>query len=221
MTWPCFWVDEFGEVELSLRRYARSETEPCPSAWGYHNVYVVIGRAPARVTASGHIDMDAISATEYLGDERWPRHCPCGYEFKADDEWQVAQERMYRQRGGSQEWGQQALPPGAVFDSWWVPDNWKHADGRAITVVLPDLRADIGRYDARGSFWNIDGPSSHQEADPQPENAEHTKSVLVLHAWTRQGDPDDLPNFSVTPSIDMPSNQYHSYLTNGVLGDPL
>lgn len=221
MTWPCFWVDELPEVELSLRRYVHSEGEPCPSVWGYHNISVTIGRAPARVTADGHIDMDAIDPGEYLGDERWPRHCPCGYEFKADDHWQVGQDRMYRERAGEREWSQETLPPGAVFDSWWMPQNWKHADGRAITVVLPDLREGREHYDARSSFWNFDGPASHREPDPTPEDPERTKTVLVPNAWTRHGDPNDLPSFSVTPSIDMPSNQYHSYLTNGVLGDPL
>lgn len=222
MTWPTFWVDQTDEVELSLRRYARDQEQPCPG--GYHNVSVDIGRAaPALITDDGHIDMDAIAPSNYAGDARWPTHCRCGYEFKAEDEWQVNQERIYRERGGAREWGQRDLPVGAVFDSWWMPDNWKHADGRAITVVLPDLRERDEHYvyDARGAFWNVDGPASHQEPDPTPENPERKKTVLVPHAWTRQGDPDDLPNFSVTPSINAEGNNYHSYWTAGVLGDPL
>lgn len=206
MAWPCFWVVESGEVELWLRRFVHigDAEPPCPN--GYHNDSALAGRVPRRMTDNGH--WDSIDAAEFAGDPRWPTACPCGYRFTDDDHWQVNQEPIYHHRDRAGEWTQRELPVGAVFDSRWMPDEWKGPDGRAITVVLPDLCDGAGR-DARSHFWNVDGPASPGDGK------------LIPHAWTRHGDPDNLPTFSVTPSIDARGSNYHGYLTAGMLVDPL
>lgn len=206
MAWECFWVVESNEVELWLRRYVSHDDAdpPCPN--GYHNDSALIGRAPRVMTEDGH--WEAIPHEEYAGHPRWPTACPCGYQFTVDDHWQVNQEPIYHHRDRAGEWTQRGLPVGAVFDSHWFPDSWKGPDGRAITVVLPDLNVPPGQ-DARSHFWNVDGPASPGDGR------------LIEHAWTRHGDPDDLPSFSVTASIDARGSNYHGFLTNGVLTDPL
>ena len=56
-------------------------------------------------------------------------------------------EVLHRLPDGSEVWHRD-LPPGALFDSWWMPEGWK-TGGEALTLVLPDLRP-----------WNMDGPAS-------------------------------------------------------------
>lgn len=106
-----------------------------------------------------------------------------------------------------------SLPIGAMFDSCWAPAVWRNpVDDLAVTVILPPG----GPYE----YWNCDGPASHEEADPTPEDPAHTRTILVPHAWTRTGDPRaNPPTIAVTPSIMTP--RYHSYLSLGPNGSEL
>lgn len=212
MAWPVFWVDETGEAELSLRRFTWSGNEElplCADGSRFHDASVPIGRAPsARVEDEHGGHWAAVPLEQYADDERWPTACSaCDYEFGPADERQVNQEQIYRRRDSGEEYPQRRLPTGALFDAWWAPQHWKGDDGRALTVVLPNL-CEEASGDARVCFWNIDGPATGE-------------GNFVLHAWQRHGDPDaDLASFSVSPSIDARGNCYHAHLTNGQLTDP-
>ena len=58
--------------------------------------------------------------------------------------------------------------PGACWDAWWMPDNWKGADGIALMVRLPD-----------GHDWHVDSRSSNCT---RPDDNVHK-------CWVRHGDP--------------------------------
>jgi len=71
----------------------------------------------------------------------------------------------------------------------------------------------LWRRDARACVWNIDGPAS-----PKDENSRQ----LVLHAWTRSGDPRAEPStLHASPSIDAGGCCYHGHVQNGRLTDPV
>lgn len=206
MPWPCFWVEEIGEDEAALRRFTLHEAEglpPCADGSMFHNAQASIERQPrVRVDDEHGGHVESIPAERFEGDPRWPTHCgACPYEFRPEDYWQVWTEPIYRRPETGEEWAQRALPVGAMFDSWWAPAHWRNeADGLALTVVLPPPGDD-----ARVRFWNIDGPAN-------------SNGQLTPHAWTRTGDPHAMPpTVSATPSI--LTSDYHSFLTDGVLGD--
>lgn len=195
---PCFWVEDTGQVELSLRRYVSGD-HGCPGAGGYHNAHVDIGRADAERAADSSIGM--VPVTRYADDPRWPVRCDgCDYLFVNDDQWQVNQERVYRRAGTSEEHSERRLPPGAMLDATWYHDtNWVGADGISLIVVLPGSDTPD---DTRGRWWLVDGPPSN----------DRTK----VPGWQRTGDPRDPPTLSVTPSIDA-GGSYHGFLTAGAL----
>lgn len=171
----CFWVEPNGKALRTLRRYRRGDDQCEQNPSGYHNAVVEIGDDFDVLWASGDDGaryVAAIDASDYAGDERWPTHCVCGYEFTEDDHWQVHQEPIYAAADGRRAWTSPAHErrptPGAMFDTFWRPELRKE-DGLAISVVCPN-----------GEVWCID---------------EQARSGGF---WTRQGTP---PNLSVTPSI--------------------
>lgn len=201
MSWPCIWTEANGEADVTLRR-ARLDDKAPPvcTAGTYHQAVVVIGREPVRLSEEGAVR--AIPDEEYAADERWPRACACGYEFRADDLFQVNQEPIYVEPATGRTWAQRSLPVGAMFDAPWYRPWGIGPDGIALMVVLPPETAD-----ARTNFWHVDGPARNHEGGSKP------------NAWSRTGDPRNPPTLSVTPSIQ--SGDYHGYLTAGVLTDPL
>lgn len=210
MTWPLFWVDDTGADVIALRRYVDSDTASCTGSSTYHNARVFIGQGESRSTP--------IDAAEYAGDERWPTHCSCGYEFTDADHWQVWTESIFVRRSTGEHWKMSDLPVGATFDAHWLPENWRNpVDGMGVSVVLPHLcKADLSnplwRRDARACVWNVDGPAS-----PKDESGK-----LVPHAWTRSGDPRAEPStLHVSPSIDAGGCCYHGHVQNGVLTNPI
>ena len=198
MAWPTFWVEPTGDVEVGLRRYAaHGEASACPTG-AYHDATTPIGRRPERRTDNGYLD--AIPVEEYVGDDRWPTACGCGYEFTEDDQWQVWQEAVYRRPDTGEEWAQRSLPPGALLDGHWHPQ--KGPDGIALVCVLPPEAPDT-----RGHWWHVDGPA-------------RSEGYTKPNAWTRTGDPKAVPpTVDVNPSILTPD--YHGFLRLGVLSDPV
>lgn len=193
MSWPCFWTERTGEAEVSLRRYTDAE---CP-AGRYHNSSAAIGRRPLLLNTDGYVKV--LPLENYAGHPLWPVACACGYIFADDDEWQVDQEPIYRADDG-REWPHRSLPVGAMQDAAWLHGFGTGPDGIALVVVLPPEAADT-----RSHWWHVDGPSRNNGV-PGP-------------GWTRTGDPRNPPSLSVTPSILTPD--YHGFLTNGILTDPL
>src|SRR5689334_12377097 len=151
----CFFVVESGRATQALRRYRRSTLEKCAaSGHGYHNSSTRIEdvEAPAK-TVLRHI-----APTEFKNDPRWPTRCACGYEFTADDEWQVFTETIYRNEATGQEWPMRELPPGAMYDGWWLRDGIDKPkgvgpDGLCLMVCLPPG----GGLD----YWHVDGPANN------------------------------------------------------------
>jgi hypothetical protein len=202
MAWPCFWTEETGEVDISLRRYRDTiEGEPpCPGPRTHHDAQVIVVREPHRRDAEGVLN--AIPVEEYADRPDWPAACGCGYVFVPEDHWQVNQEPLYRAVATGQEWRQHSLPVGAMYHAPWYGVWGVGADGIALMVVLPPERPDM-----RANFWHVDGPANHGDG------------TLVPNAWTRTGDPRDPPTLTVNPSIQ--TDEYHGYLHDGVLTDPL
>lgn len=192
MSWPCFWVEETGDVELRLRRWAGTGAGgPCLGSAGYHHASSEpVGRRSNAIDADGIIG--EASLTGYgPRHASWPKRCEgCEYVFVAADHRQVAQARLYRRPGTAEEWTERTLPPGAMFDCAWLPDAWRGPDGIALTVVTPGKSGD-----ARAHFWHVDGPAGQH---PAP-------------AWSRTGDPRaEPPTVVASPSILTPD--YHGFL---------
>jgi hypothetical protein len=164
---------------------------------GYHNASVDIGDAPIVLSEGGYIS--CLPTQPYVADPRWPARCSCGYEFTADDQWQVNQEEYYRADDG-REWPHRSLPAGAMFDAWWMGGSRDEArkaspggDGVWLAVVLPPG----GSLNA----WIVDGPARN---NPNPVG------------WSRSGTVKG-PNPTVTASPSILSHEYHGWLRSGVL----
>lgn len=209
MAWPCFWVEDTGEVELGLRRFSWGDEErprpPCAEGRTYHDASVTLGeRAAARRNDEGYLE--AIPVSEYEHDDRWPPTCGhCDYVFVEDDVWQVNQHPIYRRPDTGEEWLDRALPTGAMFDAFWNHHWGVGPDGVALMVVLPPEEP---AYDTRARWWHVDGPARSEGKISKP------------NAWTRTGDPRSVPpTVDVNPSI--LTHDYHGYLRHGVLTDPV
>ncbi len=202
MSWACFWTERTGEAEISLRRYFGDGANPepaCPvSGRSYHDISVVIGRAPLLLSERG--TYSALGVEDYLGRPEWPTACSCGFVFDEDDDRQVNQEPIHRNVATGEEWPARNLPVGAMFDAPWHRAWGVGPDDISLMVVLPPEREDT-----RSHWWHVDGPSRN-DGQPGP-------------GWTRTGDPRNPPTLSVAPSI--LTSDYHGYLTSGVLTDPL
>lgn len=180
----CFLVVDTGRDRLYLRRYARVASK-CTGPMGYHNVSVSIGETDT----PGACESSDAPPAGYESDSRWPTHCTCGYEFQASDHWQLFRRSIYCRDTG-EEWVQEELPAGAMYDAPWlkgVGGRNVGSDGLALHVVCPPAR---GWCD----HWHVDGPANNGPG------------------WERTGDP---PNVTATPSIQTP--RYHGWLRNGVL----
>jgi hypothetical protein len=210
----CFFITPTNESDRYLRRFASvgedKDVPLCPLG-SYHNADVAIGRFPVLIDPpSGSLVQYEISpdVSMYSRDDRWPTHCPCGYKFQPEDDWQVNTERIYvsEQRPG-QEFSlkQNKRQPGMMWNAWWFADQpaWTGSDGRSLVVVYPD-----------GHDWMID---SRAKNCTMPDDSIHK-------CWVRHGEP---PNITVDKngltcaagagSIQTP--KWHGFLRNGYLVD--
>lgn len=138
----CFWCERAPVAEERLRRHSE---EPCPGG-GWHDAAVVIGTVPWDDPASGGSGYDDLPHD----DPRWPTACArCARPFLPTETWQHAVDQMYLRVGTGEILPMRMLPPGAMWDSWWLPAKWTGADGKHLTVKLPD-----------GTDWVIDGPAT-------------------------------------------------------------
>lgn len=124
-----------------------------------------------------------------------PREISC---FWVDPNGTDPKTRTWSRFGYNDTWTDKTLPPGAIFDAtWWHDvDHWCGQDGLSIVAVVPPvLYDDHGAVDNRDNWWGID----QEIGDHMP--------------WRRFGNPKDLSNFTVYPSIRMP--HYHGWLRKG------
>lgn len=89
----------------------------------------------------------------------------------------VDQEQVYRRPDTGEEWTYDTLPPGAMFDAWWLPDVWKGADGIGLVVICPDGR----------DHHNDMRASNCTRHDDDPDYTRHK-------CWVRHGDPRAVPS---------------------------
>lgn len=136
----CFWTEPTGFGAIHLRRYAIFDG--------------VLESASRRVEDSA-LSVTCgdrgrtVAAPEWdPSDPRWPEVSDRGFKFKNDARSVVMCREYHRRPDTGEEWLRDELPPGAMYDAYWMPSLWRGADGVSLTVVLPD-----------GKHWHIDGSS--------------------------------------------------------------
>ncbi len=162
----CFWLEPSGKIRRYLRRFTWSENNPCPGPFRSHNAETFLDEIED-LTPYETISCD-IDVEPYKGDERWPTHCECGYEFKPTDQFQIDVDRLYKRTDTGEEMTFQTAPAGAMWNAWWYPDDWKGADGIYLVVKMPG-----------GGEWCVDSRASNCTL---PNDNQHK-------CWVRKGDP--------------------------------
>jgi len=190
MNVPCYWLEETGKLRRSFRRYCQDHdcsAQPPPE--------------PGKV--GGYCDDEAfldeidwpvktvVDCFEMPHDDpRWPKACHlCHRPFRPDDQWQIFTDTIYRRTDTGALLTLREATPGAMWDAWWYPDQWKNpTDGRALMLRLPG-----------GHDWCVDSKSANNSG------------------WTRKGTPplvSATPSILVYAS-DGKTTAYHGYLTDG------
>jgi len=141
--WKLFMTERTKWSRRSLRRYASGSKCTVRS---YHDASVVIDKQiEVPPEKQGGFLKD-----EYASDSRWPKVCPCGYEFKNDDEWQVNVNALYSGSLDGELYPLRVMPPGAVWEApWFDHERYRGPDGKTWCVMMPG-----------GHEWIIYGPSS-------------------------------------------------------------
>jgi hypothetical protein len=187
----CFLLSPIDRCVVSFRRYSRTEAAPCPAERDYHNASVVI--AEEVFPLDDTTGRGSIPDGSEKSDPRWPARCDCGYQFTADDHWQVNRDRLHSRSDGGPPCTLRDAPPGAMWDAHWMGRRGHVGpDGRFLVVRTPD-----------GSDWQIDGRSFNAD-----------RSVQSDSGWTRTG---EAPRITARPSILFHHTGYHAFLTDGVL----
>ena len=165
----CFLAEPINRVAIELRRYVSSVEVKCSGHFGYHNASVVIAEKDKVIPEERY---EKMSDEQIANDDpRWPKTCPCGYEFQDADERQINEHRLYAGKG--QRFTLRDAPAGAMWDAWWMGEQSKGPDGVHLVVQTP------------GGEWMPDSPS---------RNPDGTQGA----SWTRTG---TLPVVTVRPSI--------------------
>lgn len=216
----CFFVQETELARKELRRYSRTiyltnpdgsyllddkncaqlspDNQKCPGKFGYHNADFVLGT----VKRTADERKSAVADDEIPHDDpRWPKKCDhCDYLFAPEDHWQINHIQWYRDFDNKL-YVLREMPPGAMWDAYWMPDNWKGPDGRSLHVVLPN-----------GHEWCIDGRASNCT---KPDDKVH-------RCWVRHGEPPNLTvdkngNTCAAGAGSILSGDFHGFLRNGYL----
>lgn len=179
-----------------LRRFTWTDDTlkgPCPVHKSGHNrIFVVEAVRAAPPYEDGLLGQ--VVTGEYAGDPRWPKLCPCGYEFRESDQWQGMEERLYHGApdGRLYTTHDPDLPVGACWEGPWLKDTaWIGPDGLSFFVRMPS-----------GYEFMMDGPASN---NPSPKG------------WTRVGTP---PFFTIRPSIlQHGADGYHGFIDDGIVSE--
>lgn len=200
MSIKVFFIEPTDRRQTSLRRYHNSKVHCEASGCGYHNAHT-----PIEDTPDGDASVSFGSAAEAKAwDDRWPTHCPCGYEFTDADEWQLFGRTIYRRPDTGEEMTLHDALVGACWNAHWLADRGRYCgpDGRSLVVKTP------------GGEWTIDSRASNCT---MPDDTVH-------RCWVRHGRPEDGTLHvdknghtcaAGAGSIAMPG--YHGFLHNGHL----
>lgn len=165
-----FFCEETDRVTFDFRVYESGE---CPGPGGrFHNAHSErideYRQAPRTELAEERPRLE-----DFAGDARWPVKCDhCDHAFGEAAERQIWQKRVLRRSdtGAEIEGGYRAVPPGGIWDAWWMADALHGDDGRCLICKLPD-----------GHDWMIDSRASNCTL-PQDQ---------VHRCWVRHGKPED------------------------------
>lgn len=184
----CFLLEPSDQVEVSLRRYART-ADPCPLPHGYHDA----SRAIARVMRA-EVDCDPASLGGPMrpeldaDDPRWPTHCNCGRAFLPADHRQHQWNTLMRRADTGALFTLAQAPVGAMWFAPWLTSRHKGPDGRCLVVKTP------------GGDWTVDGPATNG------------------CGWTRTGTPPHITAHPSIGMLKPDGSwRYHGWLRDGVL----
>lgn len=184
----CFFLSPTEFKQISLRRYkgVPQGTPKCPaSGLGYHNAQVVV--LPQFEPEGDDVDVGLLEHKDYPRDDpRWPKTCPCGYEFQEDDSWQVNIRTLYSSPEMNGLVTIDDAPVGAMWDAWWY--DTKGPDGRCIVVRTPggDWIVDYSCKDGKG--WTRTGEPPKITASPSIGIGLNDKGQpWKYHGWLRNG----------------------------------
>ncbi len=146
----CFWSAPLPRMRLDLRRFVWSTDleSKCPGPFGYHTKSLVIGEIDRPLPNYDEPNAHECELENIPHDDaRWPKHCDCGFEFRDSDPWQLNAHRLYE--GAGMIFILPEAPVGAMWDAWWMGNQWKGPDGIHLAVKTP------------GGEWLVDGPSAN------------------------------------------------------------
>lgn len=170
---PLVWCEYTGEIAVWLRRYAAAEVCAARGDDMAHDAQVrVEDQLTVRVEDQYGMHIEGVSIEGYRDDPRWPtvcEHCQ-EYEFQTTDERTCSIEQLLAHPDG-ESYPLRSLPPGSMYDAWWMPLAWRGPDGIALAVILPD-----------GLPWYVDGMANNCDQ----RDREH-------QCWVRHGDPRTEP----------------------------
>jgi hypothetical protein len=209
--YPCFLLTDAPQITIKLRRYHSSDIK-CSGLSGYHDSIVPFLVADYPLRAEGESENWCDFEKEVMPartDERWPRHCECGYEFTDSDNWQLFTERLMQRSDGGPLTTMRDAPAGAMWFAWWMKHrnesglygcDWDNQTTPELIVRTP------------GGSWNIDSRASNCT---MPQDRTH-------RCWVRHGEP---PNIHVDKSGhtcnagagSIVCGKYHGFLHNGQL----
>lgn len=196
----CFWLEPTDREKRYLRRYAGKSS--CSGPMSYHDAMNFLDESPEVMGPDGMWKDSGQTAEDFKGHALWPTHCPCGYEFKEEDERQIFTQHLYRRADTGEEMTLRDAPDGAMWEATWyssVP-AWCGDDGRAIICRVPT------NHD-----WHIDGPCSNCTRPNEPHRC-----------WVRHGEPPNLTvdkngNTCSAGAGSILTSTWHGFLRNGEL----
>lgn len=200
----CFWLEPSGDQNVYLRRYTDTRTSECPR--GYHSAMNLRERVQEIIEPGEH---GPVNRTTELyekpaqDDPGWPTVCAhCGEPFAPEAPFQLFTERIWRRGDTGEEYEEDQIPAGGMYDAWWYP--WKGLDdGRSVVVRMPG-----------GGLWCVDSQASNCT---RPGDRSH-------RCWLRHGEP---PHFTVNKEPreltcdagggSIETKHWHGFLTDGWL----
>lgn len=165
-----FWLDPTDQVQLGLRRYTLDSTS-FDCAGGYHSALVLTDIVPGVFEERHGRRYLTMPGDPYIDihDPLWPTTCDsCEYTFSGVDCWQPWQQRLFRRTDTGELLTLRDAPEGAMWDAWWLPNDYRGPDGIALTVQCHGKHA-----------WHVDSRASNCG---RPDDKAHK-------CWIRHGDP--------------------------------
>lgn len=197
----CVMMSPIGRLRLYLRRYSEVDGCPIPYVEGgtnYHSAMVFLKDVP-EIKENGVIKSPG---TWDITDSRWPKSCPCGYEFSDTDHYQLFSLSLWKNEKTGDILTDREFPIGAMWDAWWFGDSWVGPDGLHLYVVCPG-----------GDWWLIDGPAGNCD---NKEDSRH-------RCWTRSGTAPKITvgkDFGLTCGAgggSIQTKNWHGFLKDGYL----